>query len=163
MKRIIIIISILLIASFLAADPMLSFKLPDMNNKDVSLSDVLGKGPVIIDFWASWCNPCKTSMPYLNDLAIKYDSLTVVMISVDAAKDITKAKNFIKSKDFKFTALFDSDKSISKKMNVSSVPHTFILDKNGEIIYSHVGFEPGTELKYEYYIRQQLNLPTEAE
>ncbi|HRY83162.1 MAG TPA: TlpA disulfide reductase family protein [Candidatus Cloacimonadota bacterium] len=163
MKRLIIIVSIMLFATLLLADPMPDFKLQDMNNKDLSLAELLNKGPVIVDFWASWCNPCKTSMPYLNDLALKYDSLTVVMISVDAAKDITKAKNYLKSKDFKFTALFDSDKALSKKLNVSSVPHTFILDKTGEIIYSHIGFEPGAEIEYEHYIRQQLNLPTEAE
>jgi len=148
--------------STLFADPIPDFKLPDLNNQQVPVSELLGKGPILIDFWASWCAPCKTSMPYLHALAEKYDSLTVVMISIDAAKDISKAKNYLKGKNYKFLPLFDSEKSLAKRLNVSTVPHTFILDKTGEIIYSHVGFSPGMENAYEQIIRKQLGLePTD--
>lgn len=163
MKRFIVIMIVLISLGLLWADTMPEFKLPDLNNKDVALTDLLGKGPVLIDFWASWCNPCKSAMPYLNDLAVKYDSLTVVLISVDAPKDVVKAKNFIKSKDFKFVCLFDSEKALARKLNVSNVPHTFILDKTGEIIVSHIGFEPGTEVHYEEQIKALLHLTSEAE
>ena len=164
MKRFLIVLIVIISLGMLWADPMPDFKLTDINNKDIALADILGKGPVIVDFWASWCNPCKTAMPYLNDLAVKYDSLlTVVLVSIDAAKFQSKAKNYLKGKNFNFLALFDPEKALAKKLNVTNPPHSFILDPKGEIVYSHLGFEPGVEVEYEHHIRVLLGLETEAE
>ncbi len=160
MKYLLLVILIVSSLTFISAETMPDFRLPDMDNKNVNLESFLGKGPVIIDFWASWCNPCKVSMPYLNTLAEKYDSLTVVMVSIDAAKAVSRAKNYLKSKNFKFVGLFDSDQVLAKKLNVSTVPHTFILDSRGNIVHSHVGFEPGTEKKYEEIILELLQPET---
>jgi len=71
---------------------MPDFKLPDAAGKNITLQELLGKGPVLIDFWADYCKPCKDAMPQLNTLAEKYDSLTVVMISIDPPKNLPKAK-----------------------------------------------------------------------
>jgi len=149
--------------ALLAADAMPDFRLPDMTGKNVSLNDLLGKGPVLIDFWADYCNPCKVAMPYLHELAETYDSLTVVLISIDAPKSQSKAKNYLKGKNYNFVTLFDSEKTLAKKLSVSNPPHTFIIDANGEIVYTHLGFEPGTEKQYEHHIRTLLGLETEAE
>ena len=158
MKKLLMILILIGIASLSFAETMPDFKLQDMNNKEVTLASLLNKGPVIIDFWASWCSPCKVSMPYLDALDAKYDSLTVVMISIDAPKDISKAKSFFKSKQFNMIGLFDSDKALAKKLNVNNIPHTFIIDKTGEIVTSHVGFEPGTEREYEQTVRTLLHM-----
>ncbi|MDD2332660.1 MAG: TlpA disulfide reductase family protein [Candidatus Cloacimonetes bacterium] len=158
MKKYLILILLLVAISAIFAEAFPEFKLPDMNNRQVSKADLVGKGIVLIDFWATWCQPCKISMPYLHSLAEKYDSLTVVMVSIDAAKDISKARNYIKSKNFKFTGLFDSEKSLAKRLNVSNPPHTFILDREGNVIYSHVGFSAGQEKEYEGVIRKALGL-----
>lgn len=144
------------------ADPMPEFKLPNELGKNVALQDLLGRGPVLIDFWADYCQPCKLSMPSLNDLALKYDSLTVVLVSIDAPKMQTKAKAFLKSKGFQFVTLFDADKLLAKKLNVVNPPHTFLLDKTGEIVWSHLGYEPGNEAEYELQIRSLLGLEPEA-
>ncbi|MDZ4121464.1 MAG: TlpA disulfide reductase family protein, partial [Candidatus Cloacimonadaceae bacterium] len=121
MKYLLLMILMFAAICSLNSEQMPDFRLPDMNNKDVTLQSLLGKGPVLIDFWASWCNPCKQSMPYLHELAEKYDSLSVVMISIDAAKDVSKAKNYLRSKQFNFTGLFDTDKNLAKKLNVGNV------------------------------------------
>ncbi len=158
MKKLLLILILIGIACFTFAETMPDFKLQDMNNKEVTLASLLAKGPVIIDFWASWCSPCKTSMPYLNALDEKYDSLTVVMVSIDAAKDVSKAKSYFKSKQFSMVGLFDSDKALAKKLNVNNVPHTFIVDQSGNIVLSHVGFEPGSEVEYEQIVRTLLHM-----
>ncbi len=158
MRHIILLVIILSMISLAYAEKVPDFRLPDQNNRDVTLQSILGKGPILIDFWASWCNPCKRAMPLINDLANAYDSLTVVFISLDAAKDIGKAKSFLQSKKFNAISLFDSDKVFAKKLNVNNVPHTFILNQEGEIVHSHVGFGPGTEKEYEAIIRNLLNL-----
>jgi thiol-disulfide isomerase/thioredoxin len=121
------------------------------------------KGTNLIDFWQIIVIPCKVSMPYLHALAEKYDSLTVVLISIDAPKNQLKAKNYLKGKNYSFVALFDAEKSLAKKLNVVNPPHSFIIDSAGEIVYSHVGFEPGTEAQYEQHIRHLLGHGVEAE
>ncbi|MDY0218663.1 MAG: TlpA disulfide reductase family protein [Candidatus Cloacimonas acidaminovorans] len=163
MKKPIACLLLLLLVSFAMADMMPDFKLPDATGKNVILQELLGKGPVLIDFWADYCKPCKDVMPQLNTLAEKYDSLTVVMISIDAPKNLPKAKNYLKSKNYKFITLFDSEKTLAKKLGVTNPPHTFILNKTGEIVYSHIGYEPGVENEYEMHIRNLLGLETEAE
>lgn len=156
MKRILILISIMILTTLLSADAMPDFRLPDMAGETVALQDLLGKGPVLIDFWADFCAPCKTAMPYLNELAEKYEELTVVMISIDAPKTQMRAKNYLKGKNYKFISLFDPEKILAKQLNVGTPPHSFILNPIGEIVYSHVGFEPGVEAEYEEHIRHIL-------
>lgn len=163
MKRIALIALLLLLACLVFADMVPDFRLPDGSGKKVSLADLTGKGPIIIDFWADYCKPCKDAMPYLDALAQKYDSLTVVVVSIDAPKSLAKAKAFIKSKNYKVIDLYDSEKTFAKKVNVSNPPFTLILDAEGNIVYSHVGFTPGMEVEYEHHVRSLLGLSTEAE
>ena len=163
MEKLVTCLILILMVSAVFAEVMPDFKLPDAAGKNVALQELLGKGPVIIDFWADYCKPCKDAMPQLHNLAEKYDSLTVVMISIDAPKNLPKAKNYLKSKNYKFITLFDSEKTLAKKLGVTNPPHTFILNKQGEIVYSHIGYEPGGENEYEMHIRSLLGLQTEAE
>ncbi|MBM4398784.1 MAG: TlpA family protein disulfide reductase [Candidatus Cloacimonetes bacterium] len=159
MKIILLLLCLLVTVSLLYAEKMPDFKLPDISGKEVKLEDLLNKGPVIIDFWASWCAPCKKGMAALNKLAEKSDSLTVVVVSIDAPKDIAKAKSYLKSSGYKFIALFDSDKKLAKRLNVVNPPRTYIIDKTGEIVLIHDGYEPGTEKIYEEKIREMIYFP----
>jgi len=163
MKNIVILLILLLLSALAFADAMPDFRLPDMNGKNVSLESLLGKGPILIDFWADYCKPCKDAMPVLNSLAEKYDSLTVIMVSIDAPKNQGKAKTYLKSKNYKFLNLFDCEKTLAKKLGVENPPYTFILDNKGEIIYSHLGYSPGVETEYEHHIRSLLGMKAEAE
>ena len=122
MKRLLITLGIMLVAIFVWADQMPDFRLPDMNDKNVSLESLLEKGPVLIDFWADYCKPCKEAMPHLNTLAEKYEDLTVVLISIDKAKDQQRAKAISKRTTSNVT-LFDVDQTLAKKLNVSIPPH----------------------------------------
>lgn len=156
MKRYLLILTLTLALGLLFAEAMPDFRLSDMSGKTVTLESLLGKGPILVDFWADYCNPCKVAMPYLQELAVKFEGLTVVLISIDAPKAQMRAKNYLKSKDYKFITLFDPEKSLAKRLNVGTPPHSFILDKTGEIVFSHVGFEPGTQEVYEGIIKEML-------
>jgi peroxiredoxin len=163
MKKILALLALTLLLLPVFAEKMPDFRLPNMAHEDVSLASLLGKGPVIIDFWADYCKPCKEAMPALNTLVEKYEDLTVVMISIDAPKAQARAKSYLRSKNFKFINLFDPDKTLAKKLNVVNPPHSFILNREGEIVYTHVGFEAGTEKVYERHVRNLLGLKDEAE
>jgi cytochrome c biogenesis protein CcmG/thiol:disulfide interchange protein DsbE len=151
MKKVIlalIVFSFVLTAGELKKAP--DFKLKDMKGKTVELKDAFEKGPVLIDFWASWCTPCKEEMPIFNKLYNKYEEkgLSMFLITIDKGGAIQKAKNFVKSKGFEFTVLFDKGKKVFKKFGgKSTVPVTFILNKNGEIVFKHDG--KGTEKMFE--------------
>ena len=161
MKLWLCVIILALLAGAAFADPLPEFRLPDETGKNVALSDLVGKGPLIVDFWADYCQPCKLAMPHLDALARKYDSLTVVLVSLDAPKAQAKARAFLKSKDYKFVTLFDPDKTLAKKLNVVNPPHTFIVNKEGEIVWSHLGFGAGAEKEYEAQVRQVMGLEEE--
>ncbi len=161
MRNIVLSIIMILAVGLLFADAMPDFRLPDMSGENVSLESLLGKGPILVDFWADYCQPCKVAMPYLQELSDKYEDLTVVLISMDAPKAQMRAKNYLRSKEYSFVSLFDPERSLAKRLNVSNPPHTFILDQDGEIAFSHTGFEPGTEAVYERHIRDLLGLVDE--
>ena len=156
MKQFLLILTLILVSGLLFADAMPDFRLSDMSGKTVTLESLLDKGPILVDFWADYCQPCKVAMPYLHELAEKYEDLTVVLISIDAPKAQMRAKNYLKSKDYKFITLFDPEKTLAKRLNVGTPPHSFILDKKGGIVFSHVGFEPGTQEVYESTIKKLL-------
>ena len=122
MKAIFFCIALILFGSLLLADAMPDFRLPDATGKNISLESLLDKGPILIDFWADYCSPCKIAMPYLHELAEKYETLTVVLISIDSPKNQMKAKNYLKGKNYKFVTLFDSEKTLAKKLNSKSTP-----------------------------------------
>lgn len=159
MRTWLILLILALLAGSLCAEAMPDFRLPNEKDKTVALADLLGKGPVLLDFWADYCQPCKLGMAKLDELTERYDSLTVVLVSLDAPKMQTKAKSYLKSKDYQFVTLFDPNKTLAAKLNVTNPPHTFIIDRDGEIVFSHLGFEAGTELIYEAQIRALLGLP----
>ena len=134
-----------------------AFKLKNLKGKSVELSKALEKGPVLIDFWASWCEPCKAEMPIFNELHKKYSKkgLSMYMITIDKGSGISKAKSYVKSKGFKFDVLLDKGKKVFKKFGgKSSVPLTFIINKKGEIVFRHSG--EGTKKMFEDEIKKVL-------
>ena len=151
LKKVILIL--LFLSSMLLAEEykvVQNFKLKDIKGKTVELKDALAKGPVLIDFWASWCGPCKEEMPIFNDLYGKYKEkgLSMFLITIDKGGAIQKAKSYVKSKGFDFTVLFDKNKKVFKKFGGNKkVPVTFVLNKKGEIVFKHEG--KGTEKMFE--------------
>lgn len=116
------------------------------------------KGQVIyVDFWASWCVPCRKSFPWMNELQTKYRSKGFTILSINVDKDKELATKFLKEIEANFLIHYDSEGLIAKKFKLKGMPSSFIIDRQGKIISSHVGFTESKKLKYEKEIVQLLN------
>lgn len=112
------------------------FTVYDENMKEVKLSDYIGT-PVVLNFWASWCPPCKEEMPGFNEISKKYskEKIVILMINLTDGKreTIDKAQEYIKSNNYDMKVLFDSKLDAANQYNISSIPRTIFIDKDGYI------------------------------
>jgi cytochrome c biogenesis protein CcmG/thiol:disulfide interchange protein DsbE len=120
------------------------FTLADTEGKDVSLSDLLADGPVIVDFWATWCKPCIRGFAGLQDLLDEYGGrgLSVVAISVDGPKTRDRVAPFIHSKKYGFRVLLDTDGRVARKYSALAIPRTVLVSPAGGIALATVGYRP---------------------
>ena len=129
-----------------------SFRTVDLEGKKVSLNDLLGKGPVVVDFWATWCKPCLKEMPYLQRLHEQYaaQGVQVVAVSVDTPKSQTQVKKVIATHGYTFRVLMDGDQEVFRKLQgKGSCPYVVVLDPEGFFRWQHTGYVPGDEKELE--------------
>jgi cytochrome c biogenesis protein CcmG, thiol:disulfide interchange protein DsbE len=131
-----------------------AFELPG-DSAPINLSAYKGK-VVYVDFWASWCGPCKESFPWLNDMQAKYGAkgFQVVGINVDAKTD--DAKTFLKQVPAKFTVAYDDRGLTPKQFGIKGMPSSVLIDANGKVIAQHTGFRDADKAKLEQSIQQAL-------
>jgi cytochrome c biogenesis protein CcmG/thiol:disulfide interchange protein DsbE len=139
------------------------FTLTNLGGKEVTLSEVLREGPVLLDFWATWCKPCVKAFPDLQDLYEKYQErgLRVVAVSVDSPKSQARVAPLIKSKSYTFEVLLDTQGRVATKYQVMALPRTLLITPSGEIVYATVGNRPTSHKELEQAILEIL--PAEAE
>jgi len=148
----VMVLSVLSLNPCLAGDSKApDFTLGNLTGKDVTLSQLLTKGPVILDFWATWCRPCIQGFPGLQELLDKYKErgLTVVAISVDGPKSRARVAPFIYSKKYGFEVLLDTQGRVARKYNASAIPRTVLISPEGEIAYATVGYRPSNHEQIE--------------
>lgn len=120
------------------------FTLPNIDGEDVTLSELLEDGPVIVDFWATWCKPCIKAFPDLQEIFDSYENcgLRVVAISIDGPKSMSRVGSLIKSKGNTFEVLLDPNQKVARQFHVTSVPRTVLVDTDGNIAYAVTGYRP---------------------
>jgi peroxiredoxin len=124
-----------------------AFSLKDLNGRRVALDDLLGKGPVLIDFWATWCKPCIKELPHLHDMYLTYRDrgFQVVAISEDSPRSLSKVKSFVAGNRYEFLVLLDENGTVQRKFNFRALPYTVLLDRDGRVVHSRMGYRPGDE------------------
>jgi peroxiredoxin len=138
----------------LAADsPAPDFSLPDKAGSSVSLDDFDGQ-VVLLNFWASWCGPCREEMPLLVELHQRYEALGFTMLGINVEEDSAAADAFLRSVPVSFPILYDRENSVSKLYDVIAMPSTVLIGRDGRVRYIHHGYEPGYENDYQDQIRE---------
>lgn len=116
------------------------FTVIDEDGNEVKLSDYKGK-PVVVNFWASWCPPCKREMPDFNDAYKKYEDVQFLMVNMtDGSRETVEiAKEFITTEGYDFPVFFDTEYSAAIAYNISSLPSTYFIDQDGNLIAHTIG------------------------
>ncbi len=124
------------------------FELATIDGERIRLSDYVGKGVVVLSFWATWCEPCKTEMPALAKLyrAHHAEGLTLLSIAMDDPSTVSSVAPFVKRNGFDFPVLLDTEtKAASLYNKLKSAPYLVIIDRSGKIASEKSGYEPGAE------------------
>ncbi len=112
---------------------------------------------VYLDFWASWCGPCRKSFPWLNAMQEKYKDKGLVVIGINLDTDIETAKQFLKKTPASFTLFSDPEGTLAEKYKLIGMPSSFVLDGNGEVRHRHVGFKKSSTQEYEKSLASLLS------
>lgn len=125
------------------------FTLDYLDDGTVSLSELRGK-PVLINFWATWCGPCRFEMPFLQQVYDDWSDRGLVVLTVDIAESQDTVESFMQELGLSLPVLMDRDQAVTKRYNVRNIPATFLIDKNGIIQSIRIGaFTSPAEIEQE--------------
>lgn len=132
-----------------------NFTLKSGSGKNIKLSELRGQ-VVMINFWASWCGPCRQEMPVLDQLYQRYKDLGFTVLGVNVDEHPEQAKSLLKDVPVTFPILFDSENSVSKLYNIKGMPTTVLVDRNGNMRHLYMGYLPGYEMEYLNHVRAMI-------
>ena len=135
--------------------PAPDFTLKSRNGENIKLSELRGE-VVMINFWASWCAPCRKEMPLLEVIYKKYSDLGFTLLAVNVEEDSSKANNLLRDFPVTFPVLYDNTNKVTKLYKVVAMPSTVIIDRDGNFRYLHRGYLPGYEEKYKRQVSELI-------
>jgi peroxiredoxin len=135
--------------------PAPDFTLHSLGGPNLRLQEQRGR-VVMLNFWATWCAPCRQEMPQLSKLYDKYRASGFVMLGVNIDDDVARATDVATKLDLKFPVLLDTDKIVSRLYDLGSMPTTVLIDRDGRVRYLHHGYVQGYEILYDQQIRELL-------
>lgn len=131
------------------------FTLPSSSKQNIRLAELRGQ-VVMINFWATWCNPCRVEIPHLQKIYSKYKDVGFTLLGVNIDKNSIKASNMARELGATFPILFDNKQQISKLYSIKAMPLTVLVDPDGKIRKVYYGYKPGYENKYANDVRKLL-------
>lgn len=130
--------------------------IPDVEIKNLDFENVMTRdiitneegGPIIISFWATWCSPCKRELSNIQEVYTEWQIETgvkLVAVSIDDSRNVNKVPTYTYGQGWEYLVLLDENHDFKRAMNVNNVPHTFLIDKNGNVVWQHNAYSPGDE------------------
>ena len=157
MKKLIIVLTLSLLTVFSFAQEtkpvskIPSVSLKTIDGKNFNTSEIANDGkPIIISFWALWCKPCQKELDAFNEHYVEWQKETGVKIyavSIDDSRSTAKVLPLVNGKSWEFEVLLDANSDFKRAMNVNMIPHTFLLDGEGNIVSQHTSYFEGSELQ----------------
>lgn len=149
MKRLTIILATLLALSFPSQAGLPTATVQNIQGRSVQVSELTNNGrPIIISFFATWCKPCMRELKAIHEYYADWQDelgIKMIIVSVDEAQDIMKVKPLVDGYGWEYEVLLDTGGEFKRAMNVQSIPHMFIVDGSGNIVYNHTGYTDGFE------------------
>jgi thiol-disulfide isomerase/thioredoxin len=143
-------------AARLVQQPAPDFALRTFDGQNLRLSEHLGE-VVLINFWATWCGPCRQEMPLLDELYAKYRRAGLVLLSINIDEQQAPAMEMARTLKVSYPVLFDAHKDVSRAYDIGTMPLTVLVDREGVIRYVSEGYKPGYEQRYTEKLRELLN------
>jgi peroxiredoxin len=143
------------LAALVPSSPAPDFTLRSMDGQNLRLGEQRGR-VVMVNFWATWCGPCRQELPHLNRLYEKYRASGFVLFGVNVDEDTRNAAAVASKMGLKFPMLPDADKRVSKQYDLSAMPSTVLIDRDGKVRHVHRGYRDGFETMYDQQIRALL-------
>ena len=133
----------------------MDFTLPSRSGENVRLAELQGE-VVLVNFWASWCGPCRKELPKLEEMHQKYKDLGVTILGINIDENRALSQKLLKDVEVNFPVLYDHNSEVAEPYNIQAMPSTFIIDKSGNFRYLHLGYQDGYELAYEEQIKKLM-------
>lgn len=154
------IFALLFISSFVFSESVIAQvkggPIPNVEVKNLDFENVMTRdvitnedgGPMIISFWATWCSPCKRELSNIQEVYTEWQIETgvkLIAVSIDDSRNVNKVPTYAYGQGWEYLVLLDENHDFKRAMNVNNVPHTFLVDKNGNVVWQHNAYSPGDE------------------
>jgi peroxiredoxin len=139
------------------------FVLKTNEGENYKLSENIGTGPIVVNFWATWCIPCIEELKHMKSLYKKYSEKNVqfLAIAIDDPKTVGRVNSFVKSHNYPFKILLDTNSEVIHLYQSKVPPFTVLIDKTGQIVYTHIGYRMGDEKELEKQLENLIKETSE--
>ncbi|MEM9622319.1 MAG: TlpA disulfide reductase family protein [Pseudomonadota bacterium] len=131
------------------------FTLKTLTGPNLRLEEYRGQ-VVLINFWASWCGPCRQEMPVLDRLHQRYEDTGFAVLGVNVEGEVKPAKEIVDKTNVTFPVLIDEGQAVSELYDLEAMPSTVVVDRDGLVRYVHLGYKPGDEAKYVEVVKKLI-------
>ncbi|MGB0870289.1 MAG: TlpA family protein disulfide reductase [Flavobacteriales bacterium] len=160
MKKLFLSVLLLACTLVMAQQKLPSVSIKTLDKEVIDASELSNDGkPMVISFWATWCKPCQRELDAINEVYedwVDETGVKVYAISIDDSRNVSRVAPLVNGKAWEFDVLLDTNSDLKRALGVGTIPHTFLLNGKGEIVYQHTGYNDGDEEELLEHIQELL-------